>query len=112
MSNKSSDDFSNALSIIVMVILIVLPLSMMKIISHYFDNLHEKEYQERIGLFYNDLNTKSVYQTIYHAEFLIRRAIYVITVVLYTSQPILQLIIHIITTILHISFIIYNKPFI
>ena len=89
MSQQNSDSFAKVFAIVVLIILILLPISMIKIITHYFTKLEEPEIEEKFGFLFQDLDLKSKYQAIYHAVFLIRRAIYVINVVFLTSYPIL-----------------------
>lgn len=63
------------------------------------------------GLFYQDLSTTSFYKSIFHVVFLMRRLVFVLTVMFLNDYPTIQLIILVKLSLAYCCYLSHYRPF-
>ena len=109
--DNRSDQFSAYVACFSLFTLLILPIYIFCKIKSNQAVLGDPDIQFNYGLFYQDLNLNNFYRSIFHVVFLMRRFLYVVTVMFLQAYPSLQLIILMKLSVCYICYIIYWQPF-
>ena len=110
-SGNRSDTFSALFGCFSLLVLLVLPVYMFAKIRKHQGNLDKEEIEFKYGLFYADLSTSNFYKSIFHVVFLMRRFVYVITVMFLDEYVGIQLMILSKLSLVYLCYIIHWRPF-
>jgi hypothetical protein len=109
-SNKS-DVFAAVFACISALILVVLPVIIVSFIRRNFERLHLPEIYTRYGYLYEGLAIKSMWQSNFHVFYMGRRILFVSIIVFLSPYSGLQLVLHIILTMVYTIYFIIVQPY-